>query len=136
MQRKHRKMLRGTWCELVVIRVWAGTASPGSHLLHPEFPSTQNILFLGISHTHHTSGSQQDRDVTALGARMEPALEFRCLQQCGNIWLCRALLPAREVLCAPWELLLFPVSVPHCTCGCSQVCSLPCAAPVASLDRC
>lgn len=84
--------------------LWAET---GSHLLQAMFPSTQNILIPGICPTHPTSGSKGGRGChpqspwSLHGVSRSSSGAQEPEQPCRNIWLCPALLPAREALRAP-----------------------------------
>lgn len=111
------------WCELMAVRVWAETASSGSHLLHqslvrdqPVSPSTQNILIPGISHTHHTSGSKRGRDCHKQSSWSLASSEHVQLWSSGA-WSSRVGTSGSAVLCClPGKL-----SVPPGSCCCSQL---------------
>lgn len=116
-------------------------AETGSHLLQPRFPSTQNILIPGISPHTTPQGANRVGAVThrALGACTVSRSSSGAQEPGAALWE-RLALPC-SAACqgsspCPQELLFFPISVFPCSCGCSQVCSLPCTASSASPDSC
>lgn len=127
------KIEKGLWdmCELVAprygLRVGATSSSPCS----PAHRTSSSREYPHTSHLREQMG-------TGLSPTepLEPAQSEQVPLRSSGAWSSPVGTSGPALLPVPPELLLLPVSVPPCSCGCSQVCSLPCPAAAAFPDSC